>query len=157
MNRPYLSAFAIPAVALSMGFASHAEANNCDPPVGVSDAFTWGSNGSGQLGDGTTTDRYEPVQVQNLSGIQAIAGGGAHSLALKNDCTVWAWGENFEGQLEDGTTDDRSTPAQVNNLSGVIAWRSRLTAQSGRGVRTSLASWVMGPTTTGLRRYRYRI
>ena len=82
----------------------------------------WGANYLyGQLGDGTTTDRHTPVQVQDLSGITAIAGGSVHSLALKNDGTVWAWGDNEFGQLGDGTNDDRHTPVQVLNVSGVIA------------------------------------
>jgi alpha-tubulin suppressor-like RCC1 family protein len=43
--------------------------------------WTWGDNETGQLGDGTFTNHGTPVQVQNLSGVQAIAGGGSHSLA----------------------------------------------------------------------------
>src|SRR5215471_5756536 len=59
----------------------------------------WGSNSSGQLGDGTTTDRSAPVQVQNLRAVSAIAGGGLHSLALESDGVVRAWGYNGYGQL----------------------------------------------------------
>jgi hypothetical protein len=76
---------------------------------------------NGQLGDGTTTYRYTPVQVQNLSGVKSIAGGNLHSLALKNDGTLWAWGANDKDQLGDGTTIERHTPVQVQNLSGVTA------------------------------------
>jgi alpha-tubulin suppressor-like RCC1 family protein len=51
----------------------------------------------------------------------AIAAGGAHSLALKSDGTVWAWGYNGYGQLGDGTTSSRSLPVPVSGLSGVTA------------------------------------
>jgi alpha-tubulin suppressor-like RCC1 family protein len=44
-----------------------------------------------------------------------------HSLALKNDGTVWAWGWNEFGQLGDGTVNDSAVPVQVRNLSGVTA------------------------------------
>ena len=44
--------------------------------------MAWGYNDPGQLGDGTTTNRYTPVQVLDLTGVVAIAGGGAHSLFL---------------------------------------------------------------------------
>lgn len=58
----------------------------------------------------------KPVQV--LSGAQAIAAGGIHSLALKADGTVWAWGYNQYGQLGDGSnTSLRVVPEKV--LSGV--------------------------------------
>lgn len=74
----------------------------------------------------------EPQQVENLSEVVALsftrstAGGlSAHSLALREDGTVWAWGVNTEGQLGDGTTsgDDntnrRDLPAQVLGENGV--------------------------------------
>jgi alpha-tubulin suppressor-like RCC1 family protein len=87
------------------------------------DGTVWacGDNMGGQLGDGTTTNRAQPVQVVGLSGGVAVAGGQFHSLALKGDGTVWTWGDNGYGQLGDGTTTSRSTAAQVPVLSGVIA------------------------------------
>ncbi|HYO57135.1 hypothetical protein [Archangium sp.] len=50
----------------------------------------------------------------------AVAVGHAHTLALKQDGTVWAWGYNY-GHLGDGTTTERPTPVQVVGLSGVKA------------------------------------
>src|SRR5690242_3750548 len=49
--------------------------------------WTWGANGMGQLGDGTTADSHVPVPVAGLGGIQAIAAGADHSLALQGDGT----------------------------------------------------------------------
>jgi alpha-tubulin suppressor-like RCC1 family protein len=86
--------------------------------------WAWGYNGFGQLGDGTTTDRHRPVQVSELQGVKAIAagrlqGGSHHSLALREDGTVWAWGLNNYGQLGDGTTTSRDRPAKVLELNEV--------------------------------------
>jgi alpha-tubulin suppressor-like RCC1 family protein len=36
-----------------------------------------------------------------------------HSLALKNDGSLWAWGLNGDGQLGDGTTNSRSVPTMI--------------------------------------------
>jgi len=90
--------------------------------------WAWGYNIYGQLGDGTSgagTNKSSPAQVPGLADVTAIAAGGGgsslHSLALKNDGTVWAWGRNNYGQLGDGTTTDRSSPVQVPGLTGVAA------------------------------------
>jgi len=39
-----------------------------------------------------------------LTGVVAIAAGNHHTVALKEDGTVWAWGRNSDGQLGDGST-----------------------------------------------------
>ncbi|MBL0343335.1 MAG: hypothetical protein IPP71_22240 [Bacteroidetes bacterium] len=87
------------------------------------DSTVWacGSNGSGQLGDGTNTGKTSPVQVNSLTGIVAVAAAASHSLFLKNDGTVWACGSNGWGQLGDGTTTNRNTPVQVSGLTGITA------------------------------------
>ncbi|MDQ4096447.1 MAG: hypothetical protein M3144_01065, partial [Actinomycetota bacterium] len=36
-----------------------------------------------------------------------------HSLALRDDGSVFTWGSNVVGQLGDGTTDDSMRPIQV--------------------------------------------
>jgi alpha-tubulin suppressor-like RCC1 family protein len=57
-----------------------------------------------------------------LSGVQAIAAGSSHSLALKDDGTVWAWGLNIVGLLGNGTTTHHSsTPVQVSEVGEVKA------------------------------------
>jgi hypothetical protein len=88
------------------------------------DGTVWacGLNTSGQLGDSTTTSSSTPVQVNLLTGINAIEAGYLHSLFLKNNGTVWACGRNVEGQLGNGTTDSNPhpTPAQVTGLCPMI-------------------------------------
>ena len=81
----------------------------------------WGHNTSGQLGDGTYTQRTTPVEVLALSEITAAAAGHGHTVALKNDGTVWTWGSGSKGQLGNGSTSGRHTPGQVAGISGVVA------------------------------------
>jgi len=83
--------------------------------------LAWGYNGKGQLGDGTTTDKLTPVQIPGFGRLVAIAAGLFHTLAVKDDGTVWAWGNNTFGQLGDGTTTSRSTPVQVTGLTGIVS------------------------------------
>jgi len=75
--------------------------------------WAWGSNISGQLGDGTAHERLTPVKVVRLENITTISAGVSHSIAIKEDGTVWTWGANNRGQLGDGTTISRSAPMQV--------------------------------------------
>jgi len=81
----------------------------------------WGNNQFGQVGDGTTTDRHTPVEVNTLTNIAAVASGAYHSLALANDGKVWAWGKNDQGQLGDGTLSENHVPKQVVGLSNIIS------------------------------------
>ncbi len=85
------------------------------------DVMAWGANAAGQLGDASNTERWTPVNVQGISGVQMVAGGGSHSLALLSNGTVVAWGSNSNGQLGDGTNIDRNTPVPVTGLTNVIA------------------------------------
>jgi alpha-tubulin suppressor-like RCC1 family protein len=85
--------------------------------------WTWGLNRDGQLGDGTSGDaanKLSPVEIQGLTGVIGIAAGGTHSVALKDDGTVWTWGDNQFGQLGNASTQSVSSPQQVTALSNVI-------------------------------------
>ena len=90
------------------------------------DVWAWGWNYFGQLGIGTyCTDMNSPdcmattpLKIPDLTSVKTIASRGYHTLALKNDGTVWAWGYNDSGRLGDGTTADRHSPVQVGGLSG---------------------------------------
>ena len=86
--------------------------------------WSWGSNSSGQLGDGTTTNRSYPVQIKTsestyLSNIIAIGAGLVYTAVLKSDGTVWSWGLNSYGQLGDGTTTNRLYPVQAKTSESV--------------------------------------
>src|SRR5262245_9693806 len=83
--------------------------------------WAWGSNSFGQIGDGTNITRLVPTAVNLGPGVfKAVAAGTNHSLALRNDGSVWAWGQNDNGQLGDASTVSKSAPVMVIS-GGVIA------------------------------------
>ena len=78
--------------------------------------FCWGSNNSGELGDGTTTDRDYPVQVLTLGAgipVDAVVTGIGHSCARRSIERIVCWGSNFAGQLGNDTNVDSLTPQTV--------------------------------------------
>ena len=86
---------------------------------------SWGSNSSGQLGTGDTTDPQlelstTPVAVSGLSEVAQVAASEDFSLALLKDGTVMAWGANEGGVLGNLTTRFSSVPVAVGGLSEVI-------------------------------------
>jgi alpha-tubulin suppressor-like RCC1 family protein len=85
--------------------------------------MAWGSDEEDQLGSGVKagTKSAVPVAVKGLSGVTAIAAGGAFSLALLSNGTVMAWGAGAEGQLGNGKKAKSASPVAVKGLSGVSA------------------------------------
>jgi alpha-tubulin suppressor-like RCC1 family protein len=76
----------------------------------------WGENHSGEVGDGTNTERLTPVDVAGLAGVSAIAAGSRHNCALLATGGIRCWGANAWGQLGDGSRTDRSTPIDVPQM-----------------------------------------
>ena len=56
--------------------------------------WAWGENASGQLGDGTTTDRNYPAKIKGLSSISTISAGGAIAFAIDQQGAAWFWGSH---------------------------------------------------------------
>lgn len=76
-------------------------------------AYCWGSNADGQLGDGTTEHRSEPVAVAGGFEFNQISVGRYHTCALTVDGEVLCWGWGGGGGLGVGDTNDRSQPTLV--------------------------------------------
>ena len=81
----------------------------------------WGSNGYGQLGDGTVTTPITPVEVSGISTAIAIAAGDAHTCAVLSNGTVKCWGTNFSGELGDGSFTNSPSPMAVSGISAATA------------------------------------
>jgi alpha-tubulin suppressor-like RCC1 family protein len=81
--------------------------------------FMWGGNGSGQLGDGTTTDKNVPTEITSNFSLRpndkiiGLSLGGVYSSALSAMGRVFVWGWNELGYLGDGTSTSRSIPTEI--------------------------------------------
>ena len=82
----------------------------------LTEAWSWGSNTNGQLGDLSTTVRSSPVQAGSATDWKQITGGVDHTIGVKKDGTLWAWGSNNQGRLGLGDTVNRSSPVQIGAL-----------------------------------------
>jgi alpha-tubulin suppressor-like RCC1 family protein len=77
-------------------------------------AYCWGVNNLGQLGNGTTDDNAAtPVAVAGGLRFRQVEAGGGHACGVTTDNRAYCWGWNDLGQLGDGTRLDRSTPVPV--------------------------------------------
>ena len=105
--------------------------------------WSWGLNTSGQLGDGTVTQRLSPVQV--LTNVASVTAGTSHTMAIRTDGTLWTWGLNTSGQLGDSSQVSRPIPVQVlTDVTSVAAGPFHAMA-----IRTNGELWAWGLSARG--------
>ncbi len=108
--------------------------------------WAWGGNASGELGDGTTTDKYSQVKI-GINEWKQVSAGYNHTLAVKTDGSLWAWGANITGQLGDGTIAEKHSPLKIgtaNNWKLVTAGNNYSLA-----IKTDGTLWSWGYNDKG--------
>lgn len=126
--------------------------------------YAWGRNNQGQLGDGTYTDNNDLVQVSSkilwskffISGVKALAAGGAHSLALTSGGQVYTWGSNNHGQLGTSNQIQNSTLASKvkgangqDTLSSVTAIAAATGGDHNLALKADGTVWSWGNNSKG--------
>lgn len=71
--------------------------------------WAWGNNVFGQLGDGSSSNRYKPVQVIDLKDVKAIACKDEFSYALDSNNHLYAWGRSRNGLISPLNESGRSS------------------------------------------------
>jgi alpha-tubulin suppressor-like RCC1 family protein len=112
-------------------------------------AWTWGFNGSGELGDDTVVQRSSPVSV--IGGFTdwiQVSGGDLFSLGLRANGTAWAWGNNGSGRLGNGTVVSTRSPVSV--IGGYTDWiQVDAGASQSLGLRANGTAWAWGNNGSG--------
>ena len=111
--------------------------------------WTWGSNGSGQLGDNTTISRYTPVTTfAGGTNWKQVTCGSSHTAAVKTDGTLWTWGSNSYGRLGDNTIINRYTP--VTTFAGGTNWKQvSCGSNHTAAIKTDGTLWTWGRNSYG--------
>jgi alpha-tubulin suppressor-like RCC1 family protein len=85
--------------------------------------YAWGSDASGQLGNGAGGGSPTPVLVSLPATVHAtaVSAGFGFALAVTSTGAVYAWGYNNAGQLGDATGINRAAPVLTHLPTGVAA------------------------------------
>lgn len=124
--------------------AGYAHACYLDP---TGQAFCWGANSRGQLGNGSTNSATTPVRVAGGLSFRALAAGGDVTCGIALDGSLHCWGDNAVGQLGNGGTAQSATPTPV---SGGRSYRAlSVGSQHGCALATDGAVYCWGQNRYG--------
>lgn len=115
------------------------------------DAYCWGVNDFGKLGDGEPPEPFKesatPSRVVGGYRFASLALGASFACGLTSDSRAYCWGGNLNGQLGNGTTDPSSVPVR---LGGDLRWASlSLGNQHGCGLTTGGEAYCWGSNVRG--------
>ena len=115
-------------------------------------AYCWGLNGNGQLGDNTTTTpRKTPVAVQQPGGVTFVqlSTGSNNSCGLTSGGQAYCWGSNGNGQLGIGSLSPSLVPVAVSQPVGVTFGAISSGSAQNFGLDTGGQTWGWGRNNWG--------
>ncbi|HEX6041927.1 hypothetical protein [Longimicrobium sp.] len=117
---------------------------------GAGQAYCWGYDGDGALGNGSTFGGYAPVAVQQPSGVTFVSlAAWRHTCGLTSGGQAYCWGENAAGQLGDSTIVDQNAPVAVLQPAGVTFSAISTGGDHTCALDASGNAWCWGGDSTG--------
>lgn len=77
------------------------------------EAYCWGNNEFGQLGNGSTSNSVAPVPISGGLRFESVSAGWEYTCGVTDDGIAYCWGDNGHGQLGDGSFIGSSVPVRV--------------------------------------------
>ena len=112
-------------------------------------AYGCGNGYNGELGNGSTEDKYTPTLIPNIKFIK-ISCGWNNSVGVDTAGRLLVWGYNSIGQLGLGDTDNRLSPTQLGTASNWITTSTAPAEETHSAAINSLGEmWVWGDNSSG--------
>ncbi len=112
--------------------------------------WCWGMGASGQIGNGSTSNRLTPTREStSATDWVTVSAGSNHTCATKTNSSLWCWGVGSFGALGNGSTSDRTTP--IRESTNATNWR-QVDTRSGShtcATKTDGSLWCWGSNGTG--------
>lgn len=147
-----LSSPAVTAGSLSLATVSSGSGYSCALTTG-GEAYCWGNNSSGKLGNGAISNTAHPTPISVLGGLifDQISAGWHHTCGLVGS-SAYCWGSGSNHKLGNGSTSDRTSPTLVSgsfNFQSVETGQNHTCALSTMGDAYCWGANVRGQLGTG--------
>lgn len=119
---------------------------------GSGDAYCWGLNSEGELGDGTMTSRNSPMTVLGGLAFDTLVLADRHSCALTAGGAAYCWGSNGFGSIGDSTNSNRRSPVPVIRgitFKSITAGGAAANGEHSCGVEASGRAYCWGANSRG--------
>ncbi len=148
----------VPVTVLGFSAMTSSGFNLCGVSL-AGDVYCWGANSYGSVGDGTTTDQNQPVQIGQGLGLQLPYSGsataqladglGGHTCALNASGQAYCWGIDESGEVGDGSPEHLRQPLPVPVVGGHVFSTIRTGNAHTCAVTTSGDAYCWGNNTSG--------
>ena len=118
---------------------------NCSFLIRQGELWAWGSNYSGELGDGSLVSKNSPVRIGKSSNWSYIVSTNGRTIGLKSDGSLWTWGKKYHTNFYDNAY--QTTPLEIGT--GEVWKNISLSYSRGYGIKNDGTLWIWNYPSTG--------